>query len=103
MWTAPSGTPATTPALLQVRYKQSPEKHRQGAAADGLRRVHGRSTPGLCSTLFQAATKSNHFKELHTYYFHNCIYARSCTAHPGCGASDRVETEWLLQNFDGSL
>ena len=24
---------------------------------------------GLCSMLFQAATKSNHFKELHTYYF----------------------------------
>ena len=29
---------------------------------------------GLCSQLFQAATRSNHFKELHTYYFHNCVY-----------------------------
>ena len=27
----------------------------------------------LCSMLFQAAVKSNNFKELHTYYFHNCI------------------------------
>ena len=32
----------------------------------------------LCSMLFQAATKSNHFKELHTYYFHNTIKQSSC-------------------------
>ena len=25
--------------------------------------------------LFQAARQSNHFKELHVYYFHNCIYS----------------------------
>ena len=30
----------------------------------------------LCSMLFQAATKSNYFKELHTYYFHNSIAKR---------------------------
>ena len=29
----------------------------------------------LCSMLFQAARQSNHFKELHVYYFHNCIYS----------------------------
>ncbi len=28
----------------------------------------------LASRLFQAATKANRFKELHTYYFHNCIF-----------------------------
>ena len=28
----------------------------------------------LCSRLFSAANKSTHFKELRTYYFHNCIY-----------------------------
>lgn len=28
----------------------------------------------LCSQLFRAAHQSNHFKELRTYYFHNCPY-----------------------------
>jgi len=28
----------------------------------------------LCSRLFSATKKSTHFKELKTYYFHNCIY-----------------------------
>src|SRR5690606_21686195 len=30
----------------------------------------------LVSRLFSAAKKSTHFKELRTYYFHNCIYGR---------------------------
>ena len=30
----------------------------------------------LVSRLFSAAKKSTHFKELHTYYFHNCVYGR---------------------------
>ena len=28
----------------------------------------------ICSRLFSATRKSSHFKELRTYYFHNCIY-----------------------------
>ena len=28
----------------------------------------------LCSRLFTAAKKANHFKELRCYYFHNCVY-----------------------------
>ena len=28
----------------------------------------------LCSRLFSAAKRASHFKELRTYYFHNCIY-----------------------------
>lgn len=55
----------------------------------------------LCNTLFQAATKSNTFQELHTYYFHNCIYA-SIYRHPWMRPEDRVDTEWLLKNFDGN-
>jgi uncharacterized protein with von Willebrand factor type A (vWA) domain len=55
---------------------------------------------GLCSMLFQAATKSNHFKELHTYYFHNCVYG-DLYETPRLGR-DRVPTEWVLQNFDSS-
>ena len=30
----------------------------------------------LCSRLFSATKKSSHFKELRTYYFHNCVYGR---------------------------
>lgn len=56
---------------------------------------------GLCSMLFQAATKSNHFKELHTYYFHNCIYSE-VYRHPGLRWDSSVATEWILQNFDSS-
>lgn len=53
----------------------------------------------LCSRLFQAATKSNHFKELHTYYFHNCIYS-DVYHDPRLWPDSRTSTEWLLQNFD---
>lgn len=56
---------------------------------------------GLCSMLFQAATKSNHFKELHTYYFHNCIFSDLYT-HPGLRWDSTVPTEWVLKNYDGS-
>ena len=56
---------------------------------------------GLCSQLFQAATKSNHFKELHTYYFHNCIYGDVYNG-PRLWQNGQTPTEWLLQNFDAS-
>lgn len=56
---------------------------------------------GLCSQLFQAAVQSNHFKELHTYYFHNCIYGE-VYADPSLYWGDTVSTEWLLNNFDGT-
>lgn len=58
---------------LQVRYKNP----RKNTVKVLLLMDSGGSMEyyaGLCSMLFQAATKSNHFKELHTYYFHNCIY-----------------------------
>lgn len=56
---------------------------------------------GLCSQLFQAAVQSNHFKELHTYYFHNCVYGE-VYADPSLYWGDTVSTEWLLNNFDGT-
>lgn len=56
---------------------------------------------GLCSMLFQAATKSNHFKELHTYYFHNCI-SMNLYETPRMWGDGEVPTEWVLQNFDSS-
>lgn len=56
---------------------------------------------GLCSMLFQAATKSNHFKELHTYYFHNCI-SMNLYETPRMWGGGEVTTEWILQNYDSS-
>ena len=56
---------------------------------------------GLCSQLFRAATRSNHFKKLHTYYFHNCIYGDLYNG-PRLWQDGKTATEWLLQNFDAS-
>lgn len=84
---------------LQVRYKNP----RKNAVKVLLLMDSGGSMEyyaGLCSMLFQAATKSNHFKELHTYYFHNCVYG-DLYETPRLGR-DRVPTEWVLQNFDSS-
>ena len=54
----------------------------------------------LCSMLFQAATQSNHFQELHIYYFHNCVYEHVYT-HPSQRYQDQLPTEWVLNNYDG--
>ena len=48
----------------------------------------------LCSMLFQAARQSNHFKELHVYYFHNCIYS-SVYTDPRMYREHAVPTDWI--------
>lgn len=85
---------------LQVRYKNP----RKNTVKVLLLMDSGGSMDyysGLCSMLFQAATKSNHFKELHTFYFHNCIFS-SLFRGPQLWRSGEVATEWVLQNFDSS-
>jgi len=52
----------------------------------------------LCASLFQAASRSNHFKDLKTFYFHNCFYDRLYHT-PSCLEFDSVKTEWVLQNL----
>lgn len=52
----------------------------------------------LCSMLFQAAKQSNHFKELHVYYFHNCIFSNVYN-DPRMWREHAVATDWILQNF----
>ncbi len=52
----------------------------------------------LCSTLFQSVNKSNHFKDLKVYYFHNCIYEHLYTA-PRCMRGEWIDTEWVLKNL----
>ena len=85
---------------LQVRYKNP----RKNTVKVLLLMDSGGSMEyyaGLCSMLFQATTKSNRFKELHTYYFHNCIFS-SLFQGPQLWRSGEVPTEWVLQNFDSS-
>ena len=53
----------------------------------------------LLNELFQAVSKSNHFKDVKCYYFHNCIYSKLYKT-PECENGDWVDTEWLFRNYD---
>lgn len=53
----------------------------------------------LLNELFQSVNKSNHFKAVKTYYFHNCIYSNLYKT-PECENGDWVDTEWIFQNLD---
>lgn len=52
----------------------------------------------LCSALFQAVSKSGHFKDLKVYYFHNCVYTRLYN-DPTLMTRSSVETDWVLSNI----
>lgn len=53
----------------------------------------------LCNQLFTAVHKSNHFKDLRVYYFHNCIY--DWLFHdPHCRVVDSTPTEHILRTLD---
>jgi len=52
----------------------------------------------LCNQLFTAVNKSNHFKDLKIFYFHNCIY--DWLFHdPHCSLNDYTDTEYILRTF----
>lgn len=53
----------------------------------------------LCNELFQAVNKANHFKDVKTFYFHNCIYAKLYKT-PECISGDWIDTEWAFHNYD---
>jgi len=53
----------------------------------------------LLNELFQAIHKSNHYKDVKSYYFHNCIYANLYKT-PECENGDWVETDWMFRNLD---
>jgi len=53
----------------------------------------------LLNELFQSVNKSNHFKDVKTYYFHNCVYSHVYHT-PECDNGDWTETEWMLKNLD---
>ncbi len=53
----------------------------------------------LLNELFQSVHKSNHYKEVKAYYFHNCIYSHVYKT-PECENGDWIETEWMFRNLD---
>ncbi len=53
----------------------------------------------LLNELFQAVHKSNHYKDVKTYYFHNCIYSKLYKT-PECENGDWIDTEWMFRNLD---
>ncbi len=54
----------------------------------------------LCSSLFSAVEKSNSFKDVKIYYFHNCVYS-FLYKEPSCSAGSAVPTEDVLRLLDG--
>jgi uncharacterized protein with von Willebrand factor type A (vWA) domain len=52
----------------------------------------------LCSALFQAVHKANHFSDLKVYYFHNCIYEHLYTT-PYCIRGEWESTEKILNTL----
>ena len=53
----------------------------------------------LCNNLFQAVHKANHFKDLKTYYFHNCIYSKVYKTAE-CEMGDWVALDYIFRHTD---
>ena len=53
----------------------------------------------LCNELFQAVHKANHFKDVKTYYFHNCIYSKVYKTAE-CEMGDWVDLDYLFKHYD---
>ncbi len=53
----------------------------------------------LLNELFQSVHKSNHYKDVKTYYFHNCIYSKLYKT-PECENGEWIDTEWMFRNLD---
>ena len=83
--------------ILQIRYKKP---RRNTIKVLLLMDCGGSMDPysQLCSRLFQAASRSNRFKDLKVYYFHNCVYSRLYT-EPTLRPSNTVPTDWVLSNL----
>jgi len=50
-----------------------------------------------CERLFSAAKRATHFKELKTYYFHNCVYG---AVYEKASLYNRIPVEDLLRDCD---
>jgi uncharacterized protein with von Willebrand factor type A (vWA) domain len=52
----------------------------------------------LCSSLFKAVNKTSRFRDLKTFYFHNCVYQETFTT-PECSFGKTIRTDDILRNF----
>ena len=84
--------------MLQVRYKKP---RRNTIKVLMLIDSGGTMSPHsqLCSRLFQAASRSNRFKDLKIYYFHNCIDEYLYT-NPTLRLKYEVSTQKVLRQCD---
>lgn len=84
--------------ILQIRYKK-PRRNTIKVLllidSGGSMDYHSQ----LCSRLFQAASRSNRFKELRVYYFHNCPKAYLYT-NPTLEQKVPSTDETVLRNCD---
>ncbi len=55
----------------------------------------------LCARLFHAVHEASHFKELKTYYFHNCVYDELFTT-PECYYRESEGTSGVLSKLNSS-
>ncbi|MFI3176524.1 MAG: VWA containing CoxE family protein [Eubacteriales bacterium] len=53
----------------------------------------------LLNELFQAVSKSNHFKDVSCYYFHNCVYSHVYDT-PECENGAWITTESMFRKLD---
>lgn len=53
----------------------------------------------LCNDLFQAVHKANHFKDVKTYYFHNCIYSK-VYKDAECELGNWVDLDYIFRHTD---
>lgn len=53
----------------------------------------------LCNDLFQAVYKANHFKDVKTYYFHNCIYSK-LYKNAECELGNWIDLDYLFRHTD---
>ena len=53
----------------------------------------------LLNDLFHSVNKSNHYKDVKVYYFHNCIYSKLYKT-PECENGEWIDTEWMFRNLD---
>lgn len=53
----------------------------------------------LLNELFQSVHRSNHYKDVKCYYFHNCVYSKLYRT-PACENGDWIDTEWMFRNLD---
>ena len=84
--------------VLQVRYKKP---RRNNIKVLMLMDSGGSMAPysQMCSRIFQAASKSNRFKDLKVYYFHNCVDTFLYT-NPSLETKYEVYTDDILRQCD---